>query len=191
MMKNLLSLSALFLATIMSAQVTIDVGDMVVAGQTFEIVQSAGMELDDPGLSSGEAVIWDYSDLAALATQEDAYVALSQVPFTYQFVFNNPNSQNFSNHALPGADLGDDLPVPVSDIFNFFRADDNGYFDCGFASSLSGFPLFGARNPTDRIFKLPLEYGMPADTNDSFFSITIPELANVKSFQIRENTLDA
>lgn len=174
----------------LQSQPVIGPDDMPSAGQSFQLIQSAGIDLNDPGPESGPDMIWDYSDLPEINLQENGYVAVSEVPFLYQFFFNNPGSPSFSNHAQPVGEFGFELPIPISDIYNFYRADEEGYFDCGFAASLSGFPISGARNPADRILKFPLEYGMEPDTNDTFFNVNIPEFANVKSYRTRFNSLD-
>lgn len=178
-----------------SAQITVDGSDMPGEGQSYELHQAAGFELDDPAMSSGADVNWDYSDLESLDVNVTNYVSVSDAPFTYQLIFNNPASPSYANLASPadnlGGGLGGDIGIEVDDLYNFFRTDDQGYHDCGFAASISGFPVFANRNPTDRLFLFPLEYGMPADTNSSNFEINIPELANVKSFQTRANSLDA
>lgn len=189
-MKNCFLLVAVLSVVRLTAQPVIGPADMPSADQSYQLVQSAGIGLDDPGNTFGEDVLWDYSELEAVNTQVNSYVPVSDAPFLYQFWFNNPSLPTFSNHALPAAEFGFELPIPISDIYNFYRADENGYFDCGFAASLSGFPLSGARNPTDRILKFPLEFGMAPDTNSTFFDITIPELANIKSFRTRANTVD-
>ncbi len=178
-----------------SAQITIDGSDMPAEGQSFELFQAAGFELDDPGMSSGADVVWDFGNLESQDANVTDYLSVSEAPFTYQLIFNNPISPSYANLASPAMDLagglGGGLGIEVDDLFNFFRNDDQGYHDCGFAASISGFPVFANRNPTDRLFLFPLEYGMPADTNSSYFEINIPELANVKSFQTRANSLDA
>lgn len=189
-MKFFLTLFSAIAVSGLVAQPVIGPADMPSSGQSYQLVQSAGIGLDDPGNTFGEDVLWDYSELQQLTAQVNSYVPVSDAPFLYQFWFNNPALPSFSNHALPAAEFGFELPIPISDIYNFYRADENGYFDCGFAASLSGFPLSGARNPTDRILKFPLEYGMAPDTNSTFFNITIPELANIKSFRTRANSLD-
>lgn len=175
---------------VLHAQPVIGPDDMPSAGQSYQLIQSSGVDVEDPGPVSGADLIWDYSDLPEINIQNNDYVAVSEAPVLYQFFFNNPFSPSFSNHAQPVSPGDFELPIPITDIYNFYRADDEGYFDCGFAASLSGFPVSGARNPTDRILKFPLEYGMEADTNDTFFNLNIPELANIKSYRIRTNSTD-
>lgn len=195
MNKVLLTILFSLFTICISAQITIDGSDMPGEGQSFELHQAAGFELNDPAMSSGADVSWDYSDLESLDVNVTNYVSVSDAPFTYQLIFNNPESPSYANLASPadnlGGGLGGDIGIEVDDLYNFFRTDDQGYHDCGFAGSISGFPVFANRNPTDRLFLFPLEYGMPADTNSSNFEVNIPELANVKSFQTRANTLDA
>lgn len=190
MRKDLLSLAFISYSFIAGAQITIDENDMPVVGEPYGVVQTAGIEIEDPAGLAGEDVFWDYSDLNEGLAETETYLSVSDVPIQFQFVFNNPFSESYSNLALPVANFTDGLGIPVSDAHNFFRADEDGYFDCGYAASFSELPIFGERNPTDRILKFPLEYGMAPDANDSFFEINIPQFANYKSYQTRENSVD-
>lgn len=176
---------------VLTAQPTINTDDMPVAGETYGVAQTAGMDLDDPADDAGPDQFWDYSMLEEATVLNTTYGTVFDVPLQYQFIFNNPLSQSFSNLAIPIGSLFEGLPIPVSEAYNFFRADDEGYFDCGYAAGFNEIPVFAPRNPTDRLFLFPLEYGMEPDTNSSFFEINIPTFISVKSNQTRFNSVDA
>lgn len=174
----------------LQAQPVIGPDDMPAANASYQLYQAAGIGLEDPALDFGENVTWDYSALDGMGPQVTDFLPVSSAPFFYQFVFNNPNQQHYANHCTAVPEFGLPLPIEISQIYNFFRADEQGYYDCGFAATLSGFPLFANRNPTDRILKFPLEYGMEPDTNDTFFSAGVPGFGELKSFRIRQNSVD-
>lgn len=174
------------------AQVTITQDDMPQLGTSYYTVQAPIFDQGDPESLAGPDFFWDYNDLGIAATDSVAYASVSEVPLQYQLIFNNPFSNSYANRALAIDGFGaGGMEVPLEDAHQFFLVDDDGFYDCGYAATFNELPLFGERNPTDRIFVLPLTYGMPADTSESFFEVDIPTMANVKSYQTRTNTLDA
>lgn len=161
-------------------------------GVSYFTIEAPISDQGDPGFLAGPDYYWDYNDLGMSATDSTAYSSVSDVPFQFQIIFNNPFSASYANRALAINGLGvGGMQIPLSDAHNFFRVAGDGFYDCGYAATFNDLPLFGNRNPTDRIFALPLTYGMPADTNDSFFDVVVPTLATVKSYQTRANSLDA
>lgn len=192
-MKNFVFSLFILLTTtsLINAQVTINAEDMPEVGDSYLIVQAFETELADPELSSGANVYWNFSDLTAASDQLESYMSVGDVPIQFQFVFNNPNAESYANRAIAVEDFAVGAGIPVTDGHQFFLVSEDGFYDCGVAGSLSGFPVFGNREPTDRIFKLPLEYGMEPDSGYSFFEINIPELGYGMSHQTRENSLDA
>ncbi len=190
-MKRILLSAFTFAAISIQAQVTITSADMFQNGQTYLTVQAFETDLEDPALSAGEDVLWDFSELTGSADIFLPYVSVSSVPFTYQLVYNNPNNPSYANRAMPISNLGVGVEVPVNDGYQFFRVDETGLYDCGLAGNVEGIPLIGNRNPTDRIFKFPLEYGMDADSSYSFAQVVIPELGYGNIQVWRENMVDA
>jgi hypothetical protein len=174
----------LFISTYVVSQVTITTEDLPMAGQNYNLVQASPLELADPALSAGMDVTWDYSNLEPLNTNVQSFIPVSATPFLYQFLFNQ------ANHATAGEDLEIGEMLSFTDVFNYFDNDATGYFDLGFGSSFNGFPLLGQRNPTDRVLKLPLEFGNEPDENDSFYIIAIPTLATIRNWQNRLNIID-
>lgn len=185
-MKKIYSLFAisLFISTHVISQVTITSADLPMANQNYNQVQASPLELADPALSAGMDVIWDYSNLESLNTNVLSFIPVSATPFLYQFLFNQ------ANHASAGEDLEIGDMLSFTDVYNYFDNDASGYFDLGFGSSFNGFPLLGQRNPTDRIFQLPLEFGNEPDENDSYYQIVIPALATIRNWQNRLNIID-
>lgn len=176
---------------LVQAQVTITADDMPQAGEIYLSVQAFETDFGDPGLTSGEAVFWDFSGLTADVDLLLPYVPVSEVPFAFQLIFNNPDNPSYANLAMPVSDFGVGVEVPVTDGHQFYLVNDSGFYDCGVAGNLEGFPVFGNRNPTDRLFTLPLEYGMSQDSSYSFMQIIIPELGYGNMQLWRENSVDA
>lgn len=192
-MRNYLPVFILLFTTVPSlAQVTIYESDMPQVGVSYYTTEAPISDQGDPGSLAGPDYFWDYNDLGMSSTDSITYSSVNDVPLQFQFVFNNPFSASYANRALPINGFGaGGMAVPLEDAHGFFLVDSDGFYDCGYAATFNDLPLFANRNPTDRIFVLPLLYGMPADTNDSFFNVNIPSLATVKSYQTRINTLDA
>jgi hypothetical protein len=166
------------------AQVVITTADLPMASQNYNIVQAAPIELADPALSAGLDMTWDYSNLQELTTDVLSLIPITETPFLYQFLFSQ------ATHASAGADLNLGEMFSVTEVFNYYRNNATGYYDMGFGSSLSGFPLLGQRNPADRIVKLPLELGNEPDESSSYYQIVVPTLAAIRNWQTRQNVID-
>ncbi len=191
MRPTLLFILLFFGCAIGNAQVTITDDDMPQIGESFLNVQAFEIDYEDPALTSGTDVYWDFSGLTAASDELITFIGVSDVPFAFQFVYNNPGSESYANLALQVNDFGVGVEVPVTEGHGFFLVAEDGFYDCGVAGNLNGFPIIGNREPTDRIFQLPLEFGMEADSSYSYLEIEIPELGHGNSHQHRENTLDA
>src|SRR5690606_16788873 len=176
---------------ILHAQVVITSEDMPGIGESYLNVLAFETDYADPALSAGTNVFWDFSGLTAVSDELTTYMSVSDVPFTFQLVYNNPNSESYANRAVEVNDFGVGVEVPVTEGHGFYLVAEDGYYDCGVAGNLNGFPIIGNREPTDRIFQLPLEFGMEADTSYSYLEIEIPELGHGNSHLYRENSLDA
>lgn len=180
-----------FGSALLHAQVMITSDDMPQVGESYLNVQAFEIDYEDPALTAGEDTFWDFSGLTAASDEQISYLSVSDVPFAFQFVYNNPNSESYANRAVEVNDFGVGVEVPVTEGHGFYLVAEDGFYDCGVAGNLSGFPIIGNREPTDRIFQLPLEFGMEADTSYSYLEIEIPELGHGNSHLYRENTLDA
>ena len=180
-----------FGSALLHAQVMITSDDMPQVGESYLNVHAFEIDYEDPALTAGEDTFWDFSGLTAASDEQISYLSVSDVPFTFQFVYNNPNSESYANRAVEVNDFGVGVEVPVTEGHGFYLVAEDGYYDCGVAGNLNGFPIIGNREPTDRIFQLPLEFGMEADTSYSYLEIEIPELGHGNSHLYRENSLDA
>lgn len=130
--------------------------------------------------AAGENLTWDFSEFPSVDEAELAFTDINDMGIFYQLAFNSPgNPSVLATHALPlqnpaeDFDLDLDLPIEVSDAFQFYRNDATGYYEVGLAFSVSGFPLINPYDDTDRIYPFPLAYDV-RDTVSVAFDIEVP-----------------
>ena len=117
MLKYLLSLFIL-VPYFASAQISLGTNDMP---ETMSYFLSTAILPPDNYVEAGENYDLDYSDLEVATQREVNYVSVSQAPFFYQFVFNNPSDPvHYADHATAqdGFSLGE--TASFSDFYAFF-----------------------------------------------------------------------
>lgn len=181
MCRPLFSLAAALLCGTLIAQPVIDGTDFTGPGSQLVYKNlSPGTELPFDLNAAGEDLSWDFSDFPSLDEAEQSYTDINDMGIFYQLAFNSPgNPAVLATHALPlqnpaeEFDIDLDLPVEISDAYQFYRNDATGYYEVGVAFSVSGFPLINPYDDTDRIYPFPLAYDL-RDTVSVAFDIEVP-----------------
>lgn len=187
MRTHLLFLTLTF-ATAASAQITIAEDDMPNAGDTLRFMRA------NPGSVAvdftGADVVWDYGDLVAQSEGADTAVGVGATPFLYQLFFNNPFlfPEHRADYGMVGAEF-DFQVLSLTDVYDYYRADDEGFFNVGFGANVNGLPTSVRREPVDRIHSFPLEFG-GTDVSNSSFNVSVPTLLYFGQDQVRTNEVD-
>ncbi|MBL7951599.1 MAG: T9SS type A sorting domain-containing protein [Flavobacteriales bacterium] len=183
----ILSLS-LVVSTALAAQITISEADMPNAGDTlrYRSANPAGLSLD----MTGADVVWDYSMLQPQAEAADTAVGVGETPFLYQLFFNNPFlfPQHRADYGMVGAEF-DFQVLSLTDVYDYYRADEEGFFNVGFGANVNGLPTSVRREPVDRIHSFPMEFGNTNSSNSSF-NVSVPTLLYFGQDQVRDNEVD-
>lgn len=164
--------------------------------QITYLTSSPGFALDFDLETAGGDLEWDITDFESAAEQVEFYEDIADMGFFYQLVFSNPGSPEvLATHAiesvdLEGIDVDIDLPVELSDVYQFYRNDTTGYYEVGLAFSVSGFPLVTPYDDTDRIYKFPLTFD-ERDTSSVAFEIELPTLGFYGQDGMRYSHVDA
>ncbi len=146
--------------------------------------------------TAGEGIDWNLDDFTAIAQAPEQYLPLSNLGFFYQFVFGptqNPHAQasHYIEFETPDVgELGEDIPFNFSDIYSFYRNDNNGYYQVGVSFTIEGLPLLTPYDHTDRIYSFPMAYG-DMDTSYVEYLIDIPLLGSYGQNGWRYNHVDA
>jgi len=177
------------LPSLLHAQITITNADLINGPATYTVATA----LTAPGFNAnttGPNQNWDFSNLEALTTADETYVAVSSTPFAYQFLFNNPfDSQYQSSHAAPQEGFPGVQGFEISDIFTYYKNTASDYRLTGMGISLNGIPLAAKSEPVDKIYEFPLEF----DNQTSAYTTTtfdVPTLLLYKMKQTRSNHVD-
>ncbi len=179
---------AIGLAATTNAQITIGEDDMPNVNDTlrYRITAATGVDLE----LTGPGITWDMSALDPTMEAADTTVSVGSTPLLYQLYFNNPflYPQHRADYGVKGADL-DLSVVSFSDVYDYFRADGNGFFNVGFGANVNGLPTSVRRQPVDRIHAFPMNYGNE-DVSTSAFNVNIPNLFYFGQDQVRSNEVD-
>ncbi len=187
-MRTLLLFASIAACTAVSAQITIGPDDMPNAGDTIRYRNTVATAVDIN--LTGADVVWDLGDLAIQAEGADTMVSVGSTPILYQLFFNNIflYPQHRADHAVKGTDFGFQQ-LSLQDVYDYFRADDNGFFNVGFGANVNGLPTSVRRIPVDRIHAFPMNFG-DTDVVPSAFSVSVPGLFTFGQDQIRTNEVD-
>ncbi len=183
----LLALSLSF-ATGLAAQISIGEADMPNANDTLRYRTTLATGVDV--VFTGAGVTWDMRTLQPLLEGADTTVSVSATPLLYQLFFNNPflYPQNRADYGVTGMDFSL-MSFSMSDVYDYYRADVNGFFNVGFGANVNGLPTSVRRQPTDRIYAFPLEFGA-TDVSNSAFNVTVPSILYFGQDQVRTTEVD-
>lgn len=187
MRTSILFLSLAFTSAL-SAQITVTEDDMPNAGDTLRFMRAnaANIAVD----LTGANVVWDHGDLVAQSEGADTAVAVGETPFLYQLFFNNPFlfPEHRADYGMVGAEFDFQI-LALTDLYDYYRADADGFFNVGFGANVNGIPTSVRREPVDRIHSFPMAFG-DTDVSNSSFTIDVPTLFSFGQDQVRNNEVD-
>ncbi|MEZ4791779.1 MAG: T9SS type A sorting domain-containing protein [Flavobacteriales bacterium] len=187
-MRQLLLALLLGLAASTSAQITIGEDDMPNANDTLRYRTTIATGVDVA--LTGAGITWDFGQLNPMLEAADTTVSVSATPLLYQLYFNNPflYPQNRADYGVKGTDF-DFQAITLTDVYDYYRADANGFFNVGFGANVNGLPTSVRRQPTDRVHQFPMNYGNE-EISASAFNLNIPGLFYFGQDQVRSNEVD-
>ncbi|MDY0103885.1 MAG: T9SS type A sorting domain-containing protein [Lentimicrobium sp.] len=169
----------------LQAQVTITSNDMPGIQDTIRISTTSVPTFPDPALT-GPDYTWDYSTLIPDGQQVESYVGISATPFLYQIVFNN----SVANLASPIASIDFVSGLDVSDAYIFYKNTQSTFQRAGYAATVMGIPIPLKFDNPEIIYKFPLSVNSPADSSQSNFSFSIPNMGYISIQRKRVNQVD-
>lgn len=170
---------------LMAQPITIDDTNMPVPGYST-YVSLAAMDSTssiNPGME-GENLIWDFADLEAESQLKDSFIT---TPSTYSLSYASATvARRFPEFDSLGM-------IEIQDAFQFFQNSPEQYelLGLGVIPSFPGIPLSVVYNPTDIMYRFPLNYG----DRDTSVTQAIFDLSAFGVFfrfdQVRINHVDA
>lgn len=141
---------------------------------------------------TGAGNIWDFSELSSILIEEDVYVNVFSVPFSYYPAFTNPLIPPVASVALEITDQFA-FPAPgvtIEQAFGFYYKSEESYLDMGFALSINSVPITARYDHPEILLEFPLELGNQWDS-ESFVSVNVPGLGYWQQHRERSNEVEA
>lgn len=189
-MKTLFTtMTAILTVCIATAQPTITSADMPAEGAEF-FVSSGNLFNELDFISTGAEYVWEYTSLESTGQTQRNFISVSDAPFSYQFLFNNPFDQEYvADFAENTEGFTVSEQLSFDDFYAFYKNDVNDYKIVGYGATINGIPIPAQTDPIDVVYEFPLEYEQTA-SNYSEWLVEIPELAAYKMKQTRSYEVD-
>lgn len=144
------------------------------------------VNLDD----TGENHMWDFEDLESTAYDTINMVSVSETPFLYQFLFNNPLDEDYvADFGQQGDEIDMGETFTMEEVYFYYQNNDEDYRSLGMGATVNSIPLPMRSEPIDVIYQFPLTYG-DSDTSVSQLALEIPKMLTYVSDQTRVNNVD-
>lgn len=171
------------------AQIIIDEGDMPSAGNSY--VRANASPLTDLDFEqTGESQVWDYSSLESTGLTSTDCISITEAPFLYQFLFNNPLSPDYqATYAVAGEGIDFGFGFALEEFFQFNKVSTTAFSAVGFGATLNGIPVPAGTNPIDVIYSLPMTMNS-THVNYSEWNIEVPETGAYTLKQDRSYSVD-
>lgn len=188
-MKRLFTLLTAFLSFSLYpafAQITINAGDMPVVGDTIRMsTANVNIAFVDPA-ATGPGYSWNFTGLQPNAQNVEEYVSFSSTPFLYQIAFFG-TGVNLAN-PIEGLDF---IPgFELTDTYAYYISNQNSYRRAGYATSAMGIPIPMKFDQPELLYTFPLQYGKPADSSNSKYSLNLPNMGYFGIERKRVNLVD-
>lgn len=191
MKKKLLVLVAFAFTTNVWAQITINGSDLANVNDLYlrdNAGNTAVIDLD----VTGPNTTWDYSALTSNGLDTIDYMTVASTNFAYQLYFNNPFSPDYdSDLAIDGIDFPaiPAVPITITDVVNYFKIANDGYYQTGFGASISGLPASIKYDPRDKVLPLPCNFGV-TESNLFEWNIQVPTVGSYGQRKTRTVEVD-
>lgn len=162
-MKNLLLYVLLSTSLTLQAQITLTTADFANPGDTVRMSRTSTTTTDYA--STGANYFWDFSDLVAESQKLVPFTDMSNVSGFVSFVFGAfAPSEYEASYYLPSQDipidqLGDFLPIPLEDVYQFTKKDSDSITSIGFALKVDGNEVPVKSDTIETRYKFPINYG--------------------------------
>ena len=177
MLKTYLTSLFLLLIQVGFAQITINSQDMPTGGDSYLVSRTSTLDFNAD--DTGENYTWDYYDLLAISQDTVSFASISDVPFTYQFIFNNPFDPD--NKATEG-EIKDGLEglegFDIEEVYLFSNTGNDKKEAVGFGATVNSIPLPVAFDNNRLFYDFPLNYNNN-ESDDFNFDLQVPNMGYI------------
>lgn len=185
------SLSVFFCQFWTIGQITITENDFPGAGDLTTVSQAIDLQVDYS--STGPDHQWDFSHLSYINQVNREYKSLSGAPFMINFTY-GPfaiSAYRASYYApytdLPINQIGNLLPIQISDIFQYTRKTNQRLSWVGYSASISGQDIPIKSDTIETKYYLPLNYG-DQYVSRGYTNLDLSVFINAQWIQIRKRS---
>ena len=177
MQKTYLTILFFLLITVGYSQITINSQDMPLGGDSYLVSRTPTMDFNSD--DTGENYTWDYSDILAISQDTIAFADISDVPFTYQFIFNNPfEPDNMASEGEIQSSLGNFEDFEFEDGYLFTNTAVDKKEAVGFGATVNSIPIPVAFDNNHLYYNFPLNYS-DNGSDDFNFELQIPNMGYI------------
>ena len=191
--KTLLITLVLFTAFLKgSAQIIITDADLMNSGEDYNMSIGDPLQTVD-FTTTGAATVWDFSSLIYQSQQKDSFFSVGSLgSLTYTLTFDNflfPANKANIVQVADNFGLLSQLPISITDIYNFYYKNSSQYRQVGIGATISGVQAPLVYSNKDIIYNFPLNFG-DNDSSASDGSLAIPGLGYFGFVRNRVNLVD-
>jgi hypothetical protein len=172
----------------LDAQVVLHMDDM--PGENDDFLVSNALDFTFDSEETGEDYTWDYTYLTSLSQDTILFHDVSDAPFIYQFVFNNPFDP--ANQATESQDMDDFSLIPqldIADMLLFTKNTSSKLEELGVGITFNGLPAPIQYENKKTVYAFPLAYG--DSTGDNYaYSMDVPGLGYAGEVGTRSYEVD-
>jgi hypothetical protein len=149
------------------------------AGEIFLLSNgnSLGVQVD----TTGENMVWDYSDLTFINQNYDTMLAKKNLPPAYQFLF---LSSSYAQRLIQNISV--DTFFSLTNVYNIYKNSASKFEQTAFAGEFKGFPVPTYVSPTDVWYNFPMNYADSSISN-SGYSFSVPPLVTPPYIYFKQN----
>ncbi len=163
------------LHTAASAQITIGRNDMPAANDTVRMSVALPLNLGNRLVDTGANRSWNFSDLQPERQELVKYQSGLTTPYLLYY------ANSFGTKIADSLPLG---PVPIENVFNFFRSTNTKFTAEGLGFQAQGIPLAASYTDEDELYHFPMTYGQVNSTTFRLVA-TLPTLGELRSQGVR------
>jgi len=189
MLKQIYTIFFLLIFSGLQAQITVSESDMPDSGDTIRISQG-NMPMPVSTFHTATDTTWDFSQLTAANQKVIEFEDISQLPLTYQSVFNNPfNPDKQADFGIQEGDSISFANITFSDPYTFFQKTNSHYGKIGYGVTFNGVAIPGDYDSLEVLYEFPLSYG-DTSSSHSVSNQDMPSIGFVEREVFRENEVD-
>lgn len=152
-----------FLPAAVFSQITVTDVDFASAGDTVRMSKATDNSIDIS--TTGANQVWDYSYLTFDSQLRREYSSATGLPFLINIVFGPMASNNYkASYYLPSTELpidqlGNFLPVTISDLVQYTKKTGDSITSIGYSLSINGNGIPIKSDTIETRYKFPINYG--------------------------------